>query len=116
MELTPAIHLLLRDVREEPSSKGPCLVQILAVVLERVRKIWSAGQGCLACPKPPPPPLILHSLCCYSNAVVDGGGAQCESCELSVIGGKMWTIAWETASQIALRSCPKEEGSPYYIF
>ena len=33
---------------------------------------------------------------------------QCESCELTFIGGKMRTIAQETAPQIALRNCSKE--------
>ena len=33
--------------------------------------------------------------------------AQCESCELSFIWGKMRTIAQEAASQIPLRKCPE---------
>ena len=33
--------------------------------------------------------------------------AQCESCELSFIWGKMRTTAREAASQIALRDCSK---------
>ena len=36
--------------------------------------------------------------------------ARCESCELSFIGGKVRTIAWETASQIALRNFAEEVG------
>ena len=34
--------------------------------------------------------------------------AQGERCEFSFIWGKMRTIAWETASQIALRNSSKE--------
>ena len=34
--------------------------------------------------------------------------AQCESSELSFIWGKMRNIAWETATQRALRNCSKE--------
>ena len=43
---------------------------------------------------------------------------QHKSCELYFIWGKMRTIAWETASQRALRNCSKEvrgEGSMYAI-
>ena len=36
--------------------------------------------------------------------------AQCESCELSFIWGKMRAAAWEIEAQIALRSCFKEAG------
>ena len=36
--------------------------------------------------------------------------AQCESCELSFIWGKMRTIAPETASQITPRNCSREVG------
>ena len=36
--------------------------------------------------------------------------AQCESCELSFIWGKMRTAARETAPQIALRNSSKEVG------
>ena len=36
--------------------------------------------------------------------------AQCESYELSFIWGKMRTLAWETAFQIALRNCYEEVG------
>ena len=36
--------------------------------------------------------------------------AQCESCGPSFIWGKMRTIAWETASQIALRKSSREVG------
>ena len=42
--------------------------------------------------------------------LVDLKNAQCESCELSFIWGKMRTIAWETAFQLALRNCFKEVG------
>ena len=42
--------------------------------------------------------------------------AKLESCELSFIGGKMRTVAWETASQIALRECSKAAiGKGHYI-
>ena len=34
--------------------------------------------------------------------------AQPESCELSFLWGTRRTIAWETASQIALRTCSEE--------
>ena len=41
---------------------------------------------------------------------------QCERCELSFIWGKMRTVAWETAPQIALRDCSKEAvGEGEYI-
>ena len=36
--------------------------------------------------------------------------AQCESSELIFICGKMRNIAWETATQRALRNCSKELG------
>ena len=36
--------------------------------------------------------------------------AQCKSCELSFIGGKKKTVAWERAPQIALRNCSAEAG------
>ena len=36
--------------------------------------------------------------------------AQHENCELSLIGGKMRTIAQETAFQRALRNCSREAG------
>ena len=36
--------------------------------------------------------------------------AQCESCGPSFIWSKIRTIAWETASQIALRNCSKRQG------
>ena len=36
--------------------------------------------------------------------------AQCDSCGSSFIWGKMRTIAWETASQIALRNSSREVG------
>ena len=36
--------------------------------------------------------------------------AQCESCKLSSICGKMRTISWETAFQRALRNCSRELG------
>ena len=44
---------------------------------------------------------------------------QHEGCELNFIWGKMKTIAWETASQRALRDCWEEAGlevSMYVIF
>ena len=42
---------------------------------------------------------------------------QRESCELSFIWGKMRTIVWETAFQIALRNCSKEvEGRSAYMW
>ena len=42
--------------------------------------------------------------------------AQRESCELSFIGGKMRTIAQETAFQIALRNCSKDVGGKVSIY
>ena len=44
--------------------------------------------------------------------------AQCESCELNFIGGKMRTITPDTASQKALRNCSKEvrDGQIIYDF
>ena len=41
---------------------------------------------------------------------------QRESCELSFIWGKMRTIVWETAFQIALRNCSKEVGRGARIY
>ena len=42
--------------------------------------------------------------------------AQCESCELSFIWGKMSTAAEETELQIALRNCSEDaRGEPGYI-
>ena len=41
--------------------------------------------------------------------------ARCESCELSLIWGKMRTAAQETASQVALRNCPKEAGGVIWV-
>ena len=41
---------------------------------------------------------------------VDLKHAQCESCKLSFIWGKMRTVAWETAPQIALKNRSKEVG------
>ena len=43
-----------------------------------------------------------------SELIADFKKMQCENCELSFIWGKMRTIAWETAFQIALRNCSKE--------
>ena len=42
--------------------------------------------------------------------------AQFESCELSFIWGKMRTIAWEAAFQIALRNSSKEAGGKVSIY
>ena len=42
--------------------------------------------------------------------------AQCESCKLRFIWGKMRTIAWETALQIALRNCSKGAGGKVSIY
>ena len=36
--------------------------------------------------------------------------AQCESCKLSFVWGKMRIVARETVPQIALRNCTKEVG------
>ena len=41
---------------------------------------------------------------------------QGESCELSIISGKMRTASWETAPQIALRGCSKEAGGGGLIY
>ena len=41
---------------------------------------------------------------------------QGESCESSYNWGKMRTIAWETAFQIALRNCSKEVGGKISIY
>ena len=44
--------------------------------------------------------------------------AQCKSCESSLFSVLLRTIAWETASQRALRNCSKEvrgEGSTFVI-
>ena len=41
--------------------------------------------------------------------------AQHESCELSFIWGKMRTVAWETASQIALRTALKRKWGSQFI-
>ena len=42
--------------------------------------------------------------------------AQCESCELSFIWGKMRIAPWETTPQIALRNCSEEmREDPGYI-
>lgn len=41
---------------------------------------------------------------------------QSESWELGFIWGKMRTIAWETASHVALRNCSEEEvGKSVYV-
>ena len=42
--------------------------------------------------------------------------AQCDNYELSFIWGKMRTIAWETASPIALRNCSKESGEEVSMY
>ena len=42
--------------------------------------------------------------------------AQCESCELSFIGGKMRAIDWETAFQGTLRNCSKEVGQKSVLY
>ena len=46
--------------------------------------------------------ITAEESCCLKK------NAQCESCELSFIWGKMWTIAWETVPQLAPRNCSKE--------
>ena len=55
------------------------------------------------------PSLVAKSVSWKKNA-------QCESCELSFIWGKMRTITQETAFQIALRNCSKEVGGKISIY
>lgn len=47
---------------------------------------------------------------------VNWKNAQCESYELNFIWGKIRTIAWETASQIALRNCSEEVGRKVNLY
>ena len=47
---------------------------------------------------------------------VDLKKAHHESCELSFIWGKMRTIDWETAFQLALRNCSTEVGDKVSIY
>ena len=73
------------------------------------------------CPAPLVRGLILHMIMrkkrCWQDVsepcrrpTVGWKSTGCESCESRFIGGKMRTIAWETAFQKALRNCPKEAG------
>ena len=70
-------------------------------------------------PNPPiPKSRVLKSLILNSIvfAVDWNKNAQHESCELSFIGSKMRTIAWETAFHIALRNCSKEVAGKVSIY
>ena len=44
----------------------------------------------------------------YKYKLVEKKIAQCESWELSIIWGKMRTVAWDTKSQISLGNCSEE--------
>ena len=56
------------------------------------------------------------SSCPQSFPVLTKQDVPCESCELSFIGGKMRTAAWEIAPQLVLRDCSKEVvGKGQYI-
>ena len=62
-------------------------------------------------------PLIVSLSYKYIGNIVNfKKSAQCESCELSFIWGKMRTAAQETASQIALRNYLKEARGKVSIY
>ena len=79
-----------------------------------VRELWDSGQGVVKGQLTRQPP-IFHSppLCTVVVLFLSITTTKMHNVRVAsyvLFGGKRRTAAWETAPQIALRNCSKEEG------